>query len=315
MSTGNEGAIPPEDTTKAARSILIAGGSGLIGCYLAKCLHEQGNSISVVGRNTAKVKNALPFVTALDWQQLPHHEAAFDVIINLAGHSIAAGRWSDANKARLINSRVSTTEQLVSYCIQQEFEGVFINASAIGYYGDQGDNELTEDSTPADCFSHKLCAAWEAALAPLSSYTKIRVCIARFGVVMAKNGGAFEQMSLPFKAKVAVQNGDGAQWFSWVALDDAANALQFLMNTTQASGVFNVVAPQPLTNSDLTQELAQYFKTAIKLRAPASILRLAMGQMADELLLASQRVLPNRLSELGFAYRHRSLNAWLKTLR
>ena len=163
-------------------------------------------------------------------------------------------------------------------------------------------------------FSHALCTAWESALAPVAKNSNIRLCIARFGVVLSGDGGAFVQMSLPFKAKLAVQNGDGKQWFSWIALDDAISALAFLVNNKTAQGTFNIVAPNPFTNAMLTQLMAKHYNTLITLPAPAGVLRLVMGQMADELLLASLRVLPKQLQDHGFEFKYTDFALWLKSL-
>lgn len=300
-----------------SKKVLIAGGSGFIGCNLALMLKKQGYSVSVIGRDCAKIERSMPSVVALSWSDLGDSDSQlldFDLIINLAGHSISSGRWTKKNKRRLIDSRINTVNKLVDYCAQAQFTGVFINASAIGYYGSQGDQVLTENSTPCDSFSHQLCAAWESALKPLDQNPSIRLCVARFGVVLSTSGGAFSQMTLPFKAKVAMQNGNGQQWFSWVDLNDAVSALLFLAENDKALGVFNVSSPQPLTNHALTQLLAEHYRTVCGFNAPAGLLKVAMGEMADELLLASQRVVPKKLQDLGFTFSYEDFSVWLKSL-
>ena len=336
-SSSSNSAHSTKIKTGQHKSILIAGGSGFIGSHLAVQLCNLGYSVSVVGRDVAKIQKNVPFATPLSWNDLEKNDSSlpsFVGIINLAGHSIAAGRWTKANKQRLMDSRISTVQSLIKFCENTQFTGTFINASAIGYYGNQGDSELTEsfsqqnsilqsDSSQTDFsqpgpakkdFSQTLCATWEAALQPILNNSAIRLCIARFGVVLSNDGGAFSQMSLPFKAKLAVQNGDGKQWFSWIALEDAIKALTFLLETKTAEGVFNLVSPKPLTNAELTQHMAAHYSTLVTLPAPATILRLAMGQMADELLLASQRVLPKQLQAQGFEFTHNEFSMWLKSL-
>lgn len=336
-SSSSNSAHSTKIKTGQHKSILIAGGSGFIGSHLAVQLCNLGYSVSIVGRDVAKIQKNVPFATPLSWNDLEKNYPSlpsFAAIINLAGHSIAAGRWTQANKQRLMDSRINSVQSLIKFCENTKFAGTFINASAIGYYGNQGDSELTEsfiqqdsisqpDSSQTDFsqpdpsqkdFSQTLCATWEAALEPISNNSAIRLCIARFGVVLSDEGGAFLQMSLPFKAKLAVQNGDGKQWFSWIALDDAIKALTFLLETKTAEGVFNLVAPKPLTNAELTQHMAAHYRTLLTLPAPATILRLAMGQMADELLLASQRVLPKQLQAQGFEFKHNEFSMWLKSL-
>lgn len=309
--------VQDETSRRLPKAILIAGGSGFIGRHLAVALHHQGYLVDIVGRDASKIMKATPFATPITWASLAgctEHPSKYQAIINLTGHSIAAGRWTSAQKERLLSSRIDAVESLIRYCMKTQFEGTFINASAIGFYGGQGDQRITESTAPADCYSNTLCAAWEAALNPLIDHKAIRVCVARFGVVMSNDGGAFPQMALPFKAKVAVQNGNGQQWFSWIALEDAVKALIFLIENTQLAGAYNIVAPEPLTNKTLTAHLAAHYHTLLTLTAPASILKLAMGQMAEELLLASQRVAPSKLQQSGFTFTHNDMSSWLKTL-
>lgn len=315
-----ESSIEPshaEKINRPSKTVLIAGGSGFIGRHLAVALNNQGYQVDVVGRNASKINKIIPFASPITWASLAdcvECASKYEIIVNLTGHSIAAGRWTSAQKKRLLNSRIDAVEGLIRYCTQTHFKGTFINASAIGFYGDQGDKRITEGTTPVDCYSHGLCAAWEASLKPLLDNDAIRVCVARFGVVMSNEGGAFSQMALPFKAKVALQNGNGQQWFSWIALEDAVRALIYLIESTQLAGAYNIVAPEPLTNKTLTAHLAAHYHTLLALAAPAPFLKLAMGQMAEELLLASQRVVPSKLQQSGFTFKHNEITSWLKTL-
>ena len=296
-----------------AKKILIAGGSGFVGQALAKQLNTAGYEVTILSRNPNKVRQALPFAQALSWDQLASNlDTSFEAIINLAGASIAGGRWTSSKKERLVSSRIQSTQALVSFCQNAtKAPSVFINASAIGFYGSHGNAVITEETQPNSCFSHRLCHDWEQTLTPLKETTDIRLCIARFGVVLASSGGAFSQMALPFKAKVALQNGDGQQWFSWVALQDVLNALQWMLENDLACDIYNVTSPEPVKNAEFTKHLANHFETKVTLKVPAKLLQIALGEMADELILASQRVVPDQLVEEGFRFQHVMLDELL----
>jgi uncharacterized protein len=297
-----------------ASHLLIAGGTGLIGQALAAEALNRGWMVTLLSRHS---RSSLPpgvpkACQLLNWHQLADCSITFDAIVNLAGESIAQGRWTAARKALLLASRVQTTEQLVRFCQNAPHRPqVFINASAIGFYGDQADAPLDENSPGKDCFSHRLCHAWEQTLAPLKTLTGVRVCVARLGVVMSLRGGALSAMRQPCRFKVAVQQGDGSQWFSWIGEEDAVAALIWLIEQPGALGVYNLTAPNPLTQANLTDLLAQAFHAPFKLQAPAALLRLALGDMASELLLSSQRVLPKRLEASGFTFANAELGSWL----
>jgi hypothetical protein len=305
-------------------TLLIAGGTGFIGQALVTHLSAQGFVIWVLGRDSEKIKAIFgDTVTPLQWDTLQQCDTTFDGIINLTGESIASGRWSKARKARLISSRLNTTRALVQFCLATQFKlstqleskqqcrpMVFIQASAIGFYGDQGQHILTENSAPKPCFAHSLCQQWEAAIDPLIT-SNIRVCIARLGVVLDKNNGAFPQMAMPFKGKLALRQGNGTQWFSWLSLSDALAAFTWLIQQPRANGIYNFTSPMPLTNTDFTHWLGEYFRCHLKGFIPAALLRLMLGEMADELILVSQRVVPLRLQTEGFIFQHPTLRIFL----
>ncbi|HEY7772556.1 MAG TPA: TIGR01777 family oxidoreductase [Marinagarivorans sp.] len=292
--------------------VLIAGGTGFVGRALAAQLNRSGYAITVLGRNAEKAQKLLPFADVLSWSELDSYKGAFDAIVNLAGASIAGGRWTRAKKERLESSRIQTAQALVAYCQNAVSPPkVFINASAIGFYGSHGNSVITEKTPPKPCFSHRLCHNWEQTLTPLKEATAIRLCIARLGVVLAPKGGAFAQMALPFKAKVALQNGDGQQWFSWVALEDVVTALQWMLENELACHVYNVTSPEPVKNSEFTKHLANKYETKLSATMPAKLLQLMLGEMADELILASQRVVPDQLLEEGFRFNYVSLDELL----
>ena len=294
------------------KTFLIAGGTGFIGQALVAHLHKQGFAVWVLGRNNEKIKKSLgPMVTPLQWNELQQCTMSFDGIINLTGESIASGRWTNAKKTRLIASRLNATQALVRFCLAASRPPtVFIQASAIGFYGSQGEQILTENSAPAQGFAHQLCRQWEAAVDPLIT-SNIRVCIARLGVILDKSNGAFRQMAAPFKFKVALMQGDGAQWFSWLSLRDVLAAFIWLIDQPRANGIYNFTSPMPLTNADFTHWLSEHFGCQLKTSIPGPILRLLLGEMADELILASQRVIPLRLQTEGFIFQHPTLRIFL----
>jgi uncharacterized protein (TIGR01777 family) len=296
--------------------ILVAGGSGFIGRALCEQLSTLGYRVWVLSRKSQKTRQSMPFVNTLNWTQLHTTSQRFLAIINLAGESIAGGRWTPRYQERLVTSRLQTTLELVSFC-QNTISppAVFINASAIGFYGDHGCEVITEQSATRDCFSHRLCAQWEESLKPLRETSNIRMCIARFGVVLAPKGGAFPTMALPFKLKLALQNGDGQQWFSWVALSDAVRAVIWLLENDSATGAYNVCSPQPIKNVDFVKQLRLRYDARFSWKIPENFLRLVLGEMAEELLLASQRVVPDRLLEEGFKFNHIALDELLASWR
>lgn len=278
--------------------ILIAGGSGFIGQHLCQALTARGDTVRVITRKRGTED-------ALHWDDLLSYQEPVDAIINLAGESIAGFRWSQSKKDRLLASRLQSTEALVNFCQNTKTPvKTLINASAIGFYGDHGNDVITEETEPNKSFSHQLCENWEKTLTPLRTNTRIRICVARFGVVLAPDNGAYPQMVTPFKMKLALKNGDGEQWFSWVSLEDVIAALVYMLDNTGLEGPYNVTSPNPIKNKQFTRELGIKYGAKIHGRIPAGVLKLAFGQMAEELILASQRVVPDALIEEGFSFAH-----------
>lgn len=282
--------------------ILIAGGSGFIGQQLREVLTARGDDVRIITRKRG-------VEGAIHWDDLLRYATPVDAIINLAGESIASGRWSQSKKDRLLASRLQSTETLVNFCQNAKSPvNTLINASAIGFYGDHGNEVITEDTKPNKCFSHQLCDSWEQTLAPLKHQTLPRICVARFGVVLAQEGGAYSQLAAPFKMKLALHNGNGEQWFSWVSLEDAVAALVYMLDHTGLEGPYNVTSPNPIKNKQLTRELGIKYGAKIHGRLPAGVLKFAFGEMAEELILASQRVVPDALIEDGFTFRHQAFD-------
>ncbi len=290
---------------------LISGGTGLIGSALTEKVLAHGHKVTIITRNPQKLHAARPAAEAINLDQLANVSEPCDVVVNLAGASIAAKRWSNNYKQILRNSRLAVTTKLVEFCCKAATPPkCFLSASAIGFYGSQGDKALTEESSGGSGFGHQLCSDWELALKPLQEKS-IRTCITRFGVVLSAEGGAYEKMVQPFRFKVAVKNGDGKQWFSWVAIDDAVSSLLWLINNENASGAYNVTSPEPLTNQDFTQALAKHFNTVISSSLPKFMIKILLGEMGEELLLSSQRVLPKKLIDQGFTFKNTNLQSWL----
>jgi uncharacterized protein (TIGR01777 family) len=231
-----------------------------------------------------------------------------DAVVNLAGASIAGGRWSAKRKDVLRSSRVDTTRALVAALTKMNARPkVLVSASAIGYYGDRADEELTEESASGSDFLAGLCREWEAE-ALKAEALGIRVVLARIGIVLAREGGALPKMILPFRMFMGGKIGSGKQWMSWISMEDLVGVLRYAIENRAIRGVLNVVAPKPKRNAEFTKMLAQAMHRPALFPAPAFALRLALGEMADALLLSSQHVIPSRLRQLGYKFLHADLS-------
>lgn len=287
-------------------NVLITGGTGFVGSALSQKLAGRGEQLTVLTRDVGtaqrRVGTAVNAVASLDDAEWP----ALDAVVNLAGLPIADRRWSEKRKQALYASRVDLTNQLVDALAQQEQRPrVLVSASAIGFYGDGGDSLLDERSRPHPDFSHELCAAWETA-AERAEKLGIRVCIIRIGLVMGPGGGMLKRMVPGFKLGLGGRLGSGRQWMSWVSLQDLVEMIVYLMDHETLGGVFNATAPNPVRNSEFTSELATVLKRPAKVPVPAAALKLALGEMS-QLMLAGQRVIPARLQQAGFTFRHPTL--------
>jgi hypothetical protein len=230
-----------------------------------------------------------------------------DAVVNLAGASIADGRWTAERKQLLLASRVDTTRALVQALSKMAARPrVLVSASGIGYYGSCGDQVLTEESSLGQDFLSRLGQEWEAEAAKAEALG-IRVLRARFGVILAKHGGALPRMVRPFLWGVGGKIGSGEQWMSWLTLQDVVAILRFALENGAARGAINVVSPQPVRNAEFTKVLAKTLRRPALFPAPAFALRLLLGEMADELLLSSQRAMPAQLEKLGYRFLHPDL--------
>jgi len=297
--------------------VVITGGSGLIGEALARELGGAGHDVVVLTRSSGQ--RAMPAgvravqwdgKTSAGWGSLLDADTA---IVHLAGESIAAGRWTADKKRRIRESRVVSGQAVLEAVRAAAVKPkVLLQGSAVGYYGPRGDEVIREDAAPGRDFLADVCKEWEASTAEAETLG-VRRALLRTGVVLAREGGALPKMSLPFKLMAGGPLGDGRQWFPWIHLDDEVGAIRFLLEREDARGPFNLTAPHPLTNRDFTKLLAQALHRPGFLPAPGFALRIALGEMAD-MLLNGQRVVPSRLLELGYTFRHPEAAAALRSL-
>ena len=291
--------------------ILLTGGTGLIGRALCAHWHQQGHQLWVWSRNPHAVPalcSGARGVAALE--DLPA-DLALDAVVNLAGAPIANGRWSQARRQLLWHSRIDLTRTLVDWIARQATPApVLISGSAVGWYGNQGEQLLDEASPsgPAD-FGSQLCSAWEKE-AERAQQWGVRVVLLRTAPVLSPNGGMLAKLRLPFKLGLGGRLGNGQQWMAWIALHDQVAMIDFLLQHPECSGVFNACAPGLVTNAEFTQALARALHRPAILPAPAWALRLALGEMSV-LLLGGQRLQPRRAQEAGFVFRYPELGAAL----
>ena len=282
--------------------ILITGGTGFIGSTLIRRLLSQAHQITVLSRNAEKVREKFSdSVTALtDLQPLTSSDN-FDIIINLAGAPIFDKRWTAKQKKVIRDSRIELTRKLIQVIANmQQKPQLLISGSAIGYYGNQGDTRLTEQSNSVADFSQQLCADWEQA-ALQAEVHGVRVCLIRTGLVLGKGGGLLQRMLLPFKLGLGGRIGNGQQWMSWIHLQDWITIAETMINDQGMSGAYNATAVNPVTNQEFSSTLAESLNRPAFLPLPAFVLQTLLGEMS-ELVLGSQRVLPERLVEQGFQF-------------
>jgi uncharacterized protein len=298
--------------------VLVTGSSGLVGTALASVLASVGHTVCRLVRPQSATDKGSKVGFAVAWDpatgELGSAGVGADAVVNLAGASIADGRWTAERKALLRSSRIDTTRALVSALAKMNARpSVLVSASAIGIYGDRGDETLTEESQPATDFLASLVREWEAE-AMKAEALGIRVVLARFGIVLAREGGALPKMMLPFKIGAGGKLGSGRQWMSWVTLEDVVAILRFVIENASVGEAINIVSPRPLQNSEFTKALAKAIHRPALFPAPAFALRLALGEMADALLLSSQRVAPQALEKLGYRFLHADLKTALAAI-
>jgi uncharacterized protein (TIGR01777 family) len=290
--------------------ILVSGSSGLIGAALVPALQSNGYEVVRLVRG-ASASGRVGWDPARPLA--PESVSGFEVIIHLAGESIV-GRWTEAKKRRIRESRVQGTRALAAALAKApQPPRLLISASAIGYYGNRGEETLREDSSSGDGFLPEVCREWEAAAEPASK-AGIRAVQMRFGVVLSALGGALQKMLLPFRMGVGGKVGNGRQWMSWIAIDDLVGAIQHVIKTDTLRGPVNGVGPGPVRNAEFTKTLASVLSRPAIFPMPGFAARLAFGQMADELLLASQRVEPAKLMASGYVFQKPDLSTALEDI-
>lgn len=288
----------------------VTGASGLIGSALVPALEAAGHEVVRMIRRPPAQPDEVewrPDAPTFDRSVLEGAGA----VVHLAGENIA-GRWTAAKKQQIRDSRVDGTRVLAgAFAGLERPPAVFVGASAVGYYGDRGDELLDEESPPGEGFLPEVCQGWEAAADPLRE-AGVRVAHLRIGVVLSRQGGALGKMLLPFKLGAGGVVGSGRQYWSWVAIDDVVAAVLHVLANDQLRGPVNGVAPNPATNREFTKTLGRVLRRPTVFPMPAFAARLALGEMADALLLASARVVPRRLQASGYAFRYPDLESALR---
>lgn len=290
--------------------VLIAGASGLVGSALIPVLGAEGAEVTRLVRTTAGAGE-------IEWH--PNNDQidatkleGFDAIINFAGENIAGGRWTDEQKRKIHDSRVNGTHLLSEAMAKlKQPPKVFLCASATGIYGDRGDEILDEQSDSGGGFLAGVCREWEQAAEPATA-AGVRTVNLRFGPILAREGGMLAKLLTPFKMGMGGKVGSGKQYISWVAIDDAVGAIKLALNDESIRGPLNIVSPHPVTNEEFTKTLGHVLSRPTALAMPAFAVRLAFGEMADEMLLTSQRVIPKRLSDVGYEFEYPELERALK---
>lgn len=299
--------------------ILVTGATGLVGTALVGALASDGHTVCRLVRPQTRAEGGTHGAFDVAWNpetgELGGAAVGADAVVNLAGASIADGRWTDSRKHLLRTSRVDATRSLVTALGKMNAKpSVLVSASAIGYYGNRGDEVLTEASTPGEGFLSDLAKDWEAEALRAEMF-RTRVVLLRFGIILAKHGGALPKMMLPFRLGFGGRIASGKQWMPWVALDDVVEIIKFVLSTQDVSGPLNVVAQEPVRNVDFTRVLAEVLHRPALFPTPALALKVALGhEMAEALLLSSNRVVPAALTRGGYRFSFSQLELALRSI-
>lgn len=294
-------------------NILVSGASGLVGSALIPALESAGHAARRLVRQRPEAGSPDVY-----WDPTGQFDPVggiegFDAVVHLAGENVAA-RWNRNKKARILNSRVQGTMTLASAAARSKKPPkVMVSASAVGYYGNRGDELLTEESTSGSDFLADVARQWETATAPASK-AGIRTVMLRIGFILSPRGGGLARMLPPFRMGLGGKLGSGRQWMSWISITDVVGAIQHALATEALQGPVNAVAPHPVTNAEFTRTLGRVLSRPTIFPMPGFAARLAFGEMADALLLASQRVQPVKLQASGFQFRHPELEGTLREL-
>jgi uncharacterized protein (TIGR01777 family) len=294
--------------------ILVTGSTGLVGSALLPFLKSKRHEVFRLVRSQAKTGPAAIYWNPEKGIDDVARLKGMDAVVHLAGENIAEGRWTQEKKKRIRDSRVNSTRVLSGTLAQlMQPPRALLSASAIGYYGNRGDRVMREESAPGSDFLANVCREWEAATEP-AVQKGIRVVTLRFGAILTPEGGALSKMIVPFQFGVGGKIGSGSQYMSWVALDDVIGAINHALVNESLRGPVNVVAPHAVTNYEFTKTLGRVLSRPTIFSVPAFAARLAFGEMADAVLLASTRVEPAKLKESGYVFQHPELESALRQM-
>ena len=278
--------------------VFVTGGTGLIGRALVKGMLSDGYEVTVLTRQSLESYGRLQYVQSLS--DIPE---GLDAVVNLAGAGLADKRWSDRYKREILDSRITLTRNLVDQLRIKGMPKVFLSGSAIGFYGADESASFSESDSAGEGFSADLCADWEAEAWRAESEVT-RLVLLRTGVVLDSKGGAFPQMTQSFKFGVSSWMGQGSHWLSWIHIEDMVSAIRFCLENDDVCGPVNMTAPEPATHRAFADAVSQRKRVLLKLGMPAPVMRAMLGEMADELLLTGQKVLPTVLMEQGFQHNY-----------
>jgi uncharacterized protein (TIGR01777 family) len=297
--------------------VLVTGASGFIGRHLITALLEMDYEVIAVSRNMSSASEIFPQkVHVIDWEtnELRLSVKSSDAIINLAGESIGRFPWNKARKRTIMNSRILASQRLShALAVIGDWNGTFIQASAIGFYGNQSEKECSELCDSGHGFLAEVCRKWESQTSQLESFSG-RLITARIGVVMGRDGGVFPQLQRQARLHVAGRLGSGEQWMSWIHIYDLVYGILYLLNDEKAKGIFNLVAPHPVKQKALSAMMSETGKSGFQIPAPAFILRILLGDFGKELILSGQKVSAGKLIRQGFVYKYPDLRQALNDL-